>query len=82
MTNTRVTTHEWGKRRKVILARDGGACQIRSPGCTRLATEVDHIIPRSRGGSDHPSNLRASCSYCNASRYNNKKTSRDWFGDE
>lgn len=33
----------------------------------RLAT-VDHIIPRSRGGTDDPSNLVICCHDCNSSK--------------
>ena len=72
-----------------ILARDNYRCMIRTPGlcenfdgkamsASRL--EVDHIIPFSEGGSDHPSNLRASCLPCNRRRAGNKQmlNSRDW----
>jgi 5-methylcytosine-specific restriction endonuclease McrA len=52
----------WKRLRASILDRDGGVCQIRLPGCTGLATEVDHIRP----GDDHSeSNLRAACQSCN-----------------
>ena len=27
--------------------------------------EVDHVIPRSRGGTNHPDNLQLLCSHCN-----------------
>ena len=27
--------------------------------------EVDHVVPRSRGGSDHPDNLQLLCPNCN-----------------
>ena len=27
--------------------------------------EVDHVVPRSRGGSDHPENLQLLCPNCN-----------------
>ena len=30
--------------------------------------EVDHILPRSRGGNDHPDNLQLLCSGCNRSK--------------
>ena len=82
MTNVAVNNYQWKKIRKRILGRDGGVCQIKAPGCTVLATEIDHIIARWKGGSDHPSNLQAACRPCNSSKDNNKKpNSRDWFGD-
>lgn len=52
----------WAKIRARILARDGHLCQIRLPGCTVAATEVDHIHP---GDDHHPDNLRAACTHCN-----------------
>ena len=29
------------------------------------AVHIDHITPKSKGGSDHPDNFQALCSYCN-----------------
>jgi len=34
-------------------------CQV--PGCSRLATHAHHIVPVSRGGTDHPENLVGVC---------------------
>lgn len=31
---------------------------------------IDHIQPRSLGGSDHPENLALACQRCNGYRYN------------
>src|SRR5690554_3792717 len=42
-----------------VLTRDNHTCYI--GGCK--ASEVDHVIPRSEGGTDNPSNLRAICNY-------------------
>jgi len=47
----------WGRIRQAVLARDRQRCAI----CGGYATEVDHIIPASQGGTDHPSNLQALC---------------------
>lgn len=33
--------------------------------CGAPQEELDHIIPRARGGSDKTSNLTAACSHCN-----------------
>lgn len=59
----------WRDLRPLIFARDGGMCQLRMPGCTLDAQEVDHIIRPEDGGPRYdPSNLRSSCKHCNASR--------------
>lgn len=56
---------DWATRRRRVLKRDGWLCQLRSPGCTMVATEVDHIEP----GDDHAlTNLRATCSPCHAAK--------------
>ena len=38
--------------------------------------DVDHILPRSRGGTDHPTNLQLLCSGCNRSK--GAKTMAEW----
>lgn len=58
---------EWDKLRLLILERDHHLCQC--PQClstsrTRLATEVDHITSKAKGGTDDPSNLRAVNAEC------------------
>lgn len=49
--------------RQQILDRDGHACQwIDNAGlCGAPATDVDHVIPRAAGGTDHPANLQSLC---------------------
>jgi 5-methylcytosine-specific restriction protein A len=37
-----------------------------APGCHQRATDVDHVVPRSAGGSDDSSNLRALCHACHS----------------
>lgn len=51
-----------------ILARDGFRCVYcgATPGEAEL--HVDHRQPRSRGGSDHPTNLVTACRACNLSK--------------
>ena len=74
----------WKRVRLTILERDNYKCQIGGAGCTRHATEVDHILPASLDPTGHswydPDNLRASCRWCNLQR-NRKVTaapSRTW----
>ena len=52
---------EWRALRALFLAAHP-SCYF----CGLRATEVDHIIPRSQGGSDAPSNLMALCKSCHA----------------
>lgn len=44
--------------RRALFARDGGRCVY----CGGVATSVDHVIPRSRGGLHVWDNVVASCS--------------------
>lgn len=65
------------EQRLAIYDRDGWECQICSrdvepalhPNHTFAAT-LDHIIPRSLGGSDDPENLRLAHRICNSARGN------------
>lgn len=58
-----------------IYERDGWLCQICGEEVPRNvdpwsaeAATLDHIVPRSRGGSDDPSNLRLASRSCNSKR--------------
>ncbi len=57
---------EWSKqsslKRRHIFARAKNQCEICS---STFALEVDHILPRAKGGSDHITNLRLLCRSCN-----------------
>lgn len=48
----------WHSLKKEVLRRDGPRC-ARCSGYQDL--ELDHIIPRSEGGTDHLSNLQLLC---------------------
>jgi 5-methylcytosine-specific restriction endonuclease McrA len=55
----------WRKVRRRILERDRYTCRW----CNGYATEVDHLIPITRGGPRlDPTNLVASCKSCNVRR--------------
>jgi 5-methylcytosine-specific restriction enzyme A len=54
---------EWQRIRRIVLEQE--------PNCRRCgdrATDVDHIIPRSAGGTDAPSNLQPLCSGCHRTK--------------
>jgi 5-methylcytosine-specific restriction endonuclease McrA len=53
--------------RAYVLQRDEHECYV----CHGRADCVDHLLPRSMGGSNHPNNLKAICSSCNSKRQNN-----------
>ncbi len=48
--------------RRAVFARDGWACQY----CGAQAENLDHVLPRSRGGLHVWENVVASCRRCNA----------------
>jgi 5-methylcytosine-specific restriction endonuclease McrA len=55
-------------KRQRILKRDGYRCQHcgaeEGPG-VKGSLQIDHIIPTSRGGTHHESNLQVLCFVCN-----------------
>lgn len=53
--------------RRGVLRRDGHRCAY----CNRAANTIDHVQPKSRGGSDTWENLVAACLRCN-----NKKSDK------
>jgi 5-methylcytosine-specific restriction endonuclease McrA len=48
--------------RRGVFIRDGHQCQY----CDRAAENVDHVIPRSRGGAHEWENVVAACRRCNS----------------
>jgi len=63
----------WNRIKRYIRRRDGGRCtdcgiEVKRRG---VSYEIHHIIPRSRGGTEHPANLRTLCSKCHR-KYTNE----------
>ena len=52
--------------RRAVFARDEHRCQY----CNRPAENIDHVIPRSRGGEHTWENVVASCRPCNSRKEN------------
>lgn len=64
--------------RRAVFDRDGGRCRqcraevrlFRRFAGDPFVGEVDHIIPRSRGGQNDPRNLMLLCRQCNRQKSN------------
>lgn len=50
--------------RDLVINRDGFICRY----CGAIADHIDHVYPKSRGGSNEPSNLVCACAHCNLSK--------------
>lgn len=64
-TTERGYGYQWQKLRKQVLQRDAYLCQecYRNKKLTP-ATDVDHVVPKSAGGTDDESNLQCLCKSC------------------
>lgn len=60
--------------RSMVLSRDGERCSY--CGAVGVPLQLDHIHPRSKGGSDEPDNLTPACKPCNTSK--GAKTLEEW----
>lgn len=57
------------KFKRRLFAAAGGRCQYCGDALScALSMHVDHVVARSKGGSDDACNLRASCKSCNAAK--------------
>ena len=75
-TSTRNTRNPpgWERTRAFILRRDGNSCKY----CGATATEVDHVIPLTRGGTHAVTNLVAACTTCNKQKNYKERTGHTW----
>jgi 5-methylcytosine-specific restriction protein A len=62
----------WRKIRAMVLARRPLCVECERHGVVRVATEVDHIIPLSKGGTHATDNLQPLCKTCHS-----RKTRRE-----
>lgn len=61
--------------RMAIYHRDGFRCVYCRDG---EQLTLDHVVPDTRGGTNHPSNLVTCCHWCNSIRQNCEM--RSWLG--
>jgi hypothetical protein len=59
--------------RCAVYLRGGGRCVYCLTELTKATLQIDHVTPRSEGGSNLPENLVPSCGTCNF---------RSWYGGE
>lgn len=57
-------------RRELVFRIKGRRCKLQLRGCTVHATSIDHLVPRSHGGTDELDNLLPACGHCNRSKSN------------
>lgn len=57
---------KWQRLSAAVLRRDHHICRY----CGGHATTTDHIVPKSKGGTDTWENLVACCRSCNGSKGN------------
>lgn len=75
-TTQRGYGHKWSKMRKETLMEDNYLCRIcKKSGRLTEASHVDHIKPKSQGGTDAPSNRQSLCTACH-----NHKTATEQRG--
>jgi 5-methylcytosine-specific restriction endonuclease McrA len=60
--------------RKGVLARDGHRCAY----CGAAATSLDHVVPRSRGGTHCWENVVAACARCNHTKADRSVADLGW----
>ncbi|MDE0221990.1 MAG: HNH endonuclease signature motif containing protein, partial [Spirochaetaceae bacterium] len=56
------------ENRERLYGRQGGDCAGCGEHFTARHLEVDHIIARSKGGTDHIDNLQLLCGHCNRTK--------------
>jgi hypothetical protein len=72
-TNKRRTRTLNAATRFDIMKRDNFKCRLcgKSPAThNSIVLEIDHVIPKSRGGDNNPKNLQTLCSKCNCGKSN------------
>jgi len=62
----RSMSKEWRQARTWTEDRAGGRCEAKAPGCVGRGAHAHHILRRSQGGPDDPSNLAWVCPPCHA----------------
>lgn len=60
---------DWRRIRESVLRRDRFKCVECEKPCNRAEADIHHLMPRSAGGGDEPSNLVTLCDGCHAAHH-------------
>jgi ATP-dependent DNA helicase RecQ len=60
---------DWVNIREAVLRRDNYKCMECGTPCRSAEADVHHLLPRSAGGTDEPSNLVTLCDGCHAAHH-------------
>jgi 5-methylcytosine-specific restriction endonuclease McrA len=60
---------DWVNIREAVLQRDNYKCLECGTPCRSAEADVHHLLPRSAGGTDEPSNLITLCDGCHAAHH-------------
>lgn len=71
-----------GSVRYEVLKRAKGRCALCGASIAVTPIDVDHIVPRTKGGGNDISNLQALCDRCNRSKGNRDRTDFRDYGSE
>ena len=58
----------WERLRAAVLAEEPLCRECQAAGRVEAATDVDHVKPRARGGTDARSNLQPLCHECHSAK--------------
>lgn len=57
---------DWDQLRQLVIEEKGAACLY--CGAEGIELEIDHVVPVTKGGSNHMANLVPACKACNSSK--------------
>ncbi len=60
----------WNEIVETVLRRDNRTCTYCGASGPDFSYHCDHVVPRSRGGSNELENLTTACEFCNCSKHN------------
>ncbi len=63
-------------QRRRVAAEQAWLCRACAVSLECLEYDIDHIVPRSRGGSDERTNLQALCVQCHAAKSRSEQRAR------